>query len=107
MALKKIMVVLLLVIILLSACTPSITSGTVTAKNYEPSRVWVQLMPTKIGKVTTYTPITRFDDEDWVITIADAEGNEASIYVSEAVYNGVEIGSFFQIEDENTVNNDQ
>lgn len=97
---KKIIVVLFLAIMILSACVPSVTSGTVIEKKHEPERSWIQMMPMKVGKITSYIPITHHDDEDWILIISDSEGNKGYINVDKSTFESVEIGSFFELVEE-------
>lgn len=69
-------------------------SGTVLSKWYEEPRTWVQMVPISTGKTTIMVPITHYDDEDWCIEIEN-DGKRRVLYVSESVYETVQLGAHF------------
>ena len=101
---KKICIAILLVFILfLSACSPKITSGNVYDKEYRKAFVTVSVCPvvTYNGKTSTTTmvPYTVYYPERWVVFIKSLEDGEwitEDFYVSEAVYNSINIGDMFE-----------
>ena len=101
---KKICIALLLVsVLLLSACSPKITSGEVYEKEYREAFTTVSFYPLIIsnGKTTTtiMVPYTVYYPERWVIFIKSFEDGKwltEDFYVSEAVYNSINIGDMFE-----------
>lgn len=94
-------------LVLLTSCDYGIKEGEVVKKWYEPPHTWVQMVPvtTMSGKVmiTNMIPMTHFDDEDWCIQIEkwDEESQEwrrRTLYVNPSIYNALEVGSWFAIE---------
>lgn len=104
---KKICVAILLAFVLfLSACSPKITSGEVYDKEYREAFTTVSFYPLIIsnGKTTTTTmvPYTVYYHERWVIFIKSFEDGEwitEDFYVSEAVYNSINIGDMFEYDE--------
>ena len=104
---KKISIAILLVFVLfLSACSPKITSGEVYDKEYREAFTTVSFYPLIIsnGKTTTTTmvPYTVYYPERWVIFIKSFEDGEwitEDFYVSEAVYNSINIGDMFEYDE--------
>lgn len=104
---KKICIAILLVFVLfLSACSPKITSGEVYDKEYREAFATVSIYPvvTYNGKTstTTYVPYTIYYPERWVIFIRSFEDGEwitEDFYVSEAVYNSINIGDMFEYDE--------
>lgn len=104
---KKICIAILLVfVLLLSACSPKITSGEVYDKEYREAFVTVSVYPvvTYNGKTSTTTmvPYTVYYPERWVVFIKSFEDGEwitEDFYVSEAVYNSISIGDMFEYDE--------
>lgn len=104
---KKIRIAILLAFVLfLSACSPKITSGEVYDKEYREAFTTVSFYPLIIsnGKTTTTTmvPHTVYYPERWVIFIKSFEDGEwitEDFYVSEAVYNSINIGDMFEYDE--------
>ena len=104
---KKICIALLLVLILfLSACSPKITSGEVYDKEHRDAFVTVFFYPvvTYNGKTSTtkMVPYTVYYPERWVIFIKSFEDGEwltEDFYVSETVYNSINIGDMFEYDE--------
>ena len=104
---KKVCIAILLVFVLfLSACSPKITSGEVYAKEYREAFTTVSTYPMIIssGKTTTtiMVPYTVYYPERWVIFIKSFEDEEwitEDFYVSEAVYNSINIGDMFEYDE--------
>ena len=104
---KKISIAILLDFVLfLSACSPKITSGEVYDKEYREAFTTVSFYPLIIsnGKTTTTTmvPYTVYYPERWVIFIKSFEDGEwitEDFYVSEAVYNSINIGDMFEYDE--------
>ena len=104
---KKISIAILLVFVLfLSACSPKITSGEVYDKEYREAFTTVSFYPLIIsnGKTTTTTmvPYTVYYPERWAIFIKSFEDGEwitEDFYVSEAVYNSINIGDMFEYDE--------
>jgi hypothetical protein len=104
---KKIIILGLLVFVLfLSACSPKITSGEVYDKEYRKAFVTVSVYPvvTYNGKTSTTTmvPYTVYYPERWVIFIKSFEDGEwitEDFYVSETVYNSINIGDMFEYDE--------
>lgn len=101
---KKICIALLLVLVLfLSACSPTITSGYVCGKEYREAHTTVSVFPLIVSNGKTMTtimvPYTAYYPERWVIFIKsfqDGEWLTEDFYVSEAVYNSINIGDMFE-----------
>lgn len=101
---KKICIAILIVcVLLLSACSPKIKSGEVYDKEYKEAFVTVSMYPVVIynGKTSTTTmvPYTFYYPERWVIFIKSFEDGEwltEDFYVSESVYNSISIGDTFE-----------
>ena len=104
---KKIRIAILLAFVLfLSACSLKITSGEVYDKEHRDAFTTVSLYPLIIsnGKTTTTTmvPYTVYYPERWVIFIKSFEDGEwitEDFYVSEAVYNSINIGDMFEYDE--------
>ena len=104
---KKICIAILLAFVLfLSACSPKITSGEVYDKEHRDAFVTVSFYPVVIynGKTSTTTmvPYTVYYPERWVIFIKSFENGEwitEDFYVSEAVYNSINIGDMFEYDE--------
>ena len=104
---KKISIAILLVFVLfLSACSPKITSGEVYDKEYREAFTTVSFYPLIIsnGKTTTTTmvPYTVYYPERLAIFIKSFEDGEwitEDFYVSEAVYNSINIGDMFECDE--------
>ena len=104
---KKICIAILLVFVLfLSACSPKITSGEVYDKEYREDFVTVSFYPvvTYNGKTltTTIVPYTVYYPERWVIFIKSFEDGEwitEDFYVSETMYNSINIGDMFEYDE--------
>mgnify|MGYP003292093251 FL=1 len=95
--------VLVALVLLLSACSPKITSGEVYDKEHRDAFVTVSVYPvvTYNGKTctTTMVPYTVYYPERWVIFIKSFEDGEwltEDFYVSESVYNSINIGDMFE-----------
>jgi hypothetical protein len=104
---KKICIAILIVCVLfLSACSPKITSGEVYDKEHRDAFVTVSVYPvvTYNGKTSTTTmvPYTVYYPERWVIFIKSFEDGEwitEDFYVSETVYNSINIGDMFEYDE--------
>lgn len=104
---KKICVAILLVFALsLSACSPKITSGEVYDKEYREAFVTVSVYPvvTYNGKTSTtiMVPYTVYYPERWVVFIKSFEDGEwitEDFYVSETVYNSINLGDMFEYDE--------
>jgi len=95
-------------ILALIACAPQISEGDVYGKEFKPEHTQFMMMPITInnGKTTTTVmmPYTLHYPDRWVIYIKayDEEKQEwvyEEFYVSEEVYNSVNIGSYFVFDD--------
>ena len=103
---KWFILVLVVLVLLLSACSPKITSGEVYDKEYRKAFTTVSFYPLIIsnGKTTTTTmvPYTIYYPERWVIFIKSFEDGEwltEDFYVSETVYNSLSIGDMFEYDE--------
>ncbi|QIA28629.1 hypothetical protein [Phage f2b1] len=95
--------------LLLGACSPDITEGTVYNKRYHPEEFYVMMMPivTSDGKTTTTTmiPMYIYNPETWEIDIKKYSKKEKKYltedyYVDRAVYDSVNVGTYFKFEEE-------
>lgn len=96
------LVCLIFVFLLLCGCSPTITEGEVYAKEYREAFTTVNCYPVVIsnGKTTTtmIIPYTVYYPERWVIFIKSFEDGEwltEDYFVSESIYNSVNIGDIF------------
>ena len=103
---KWFILVLAALVLLLSACSPKITSGEVYDKEHRDAFVTVSFYPlvTYNGKTSTTTmvPYTVYYPERWVIFIKSFEDGEwltEDFYVSETVYNSINIGDMFEYDE--------
>ena len=103
---KSYFIFVLILIFLLSACSPKITSGEVYDKEHRDAFVTVSMYPvvTYNGKTSTTTmvPYTVYYPERWVIFIKSFEDGEwltEDFYVSETVYNSINIGDMFEYDE--------
>lgn len=105
---KKIVVLLVLLLFILTGCGQKITEGEVVAKKYSPAHSSVVLIPiVHTNGKTSYATIVPFIyhySDKWEITIEayDAEKEEtvsATYRVTESVYDAVEIGAEFVYEE--------
>lgn len=103
---KWFILVLVALILLLSACSTKITSGEVYDKEHRDAFTTVSFYPLIIsnGKTTTTTmvPYTVYYPERWVIFIKSFEDGEwltEDFYVSESVYNSINIGDMFEYDE--------
>lgn len=103
---KRAVFVVLAVVLLLSisACSSKITSGEVVEKNFTPAHREVRLIPIVISngktRITSVIPYTYHYSDRWEITIAAWDEKEkkmqtATYRVTEEVYEAVEIGAEF------------
>lgn len=99
----SLILVLCLVIICLAGCSPKITSGEVYDKEHRNAFTTVSVYPLIIsnGKTTTtiMVPYTVYYPERWVVFIKSFEDGEwitEDFYVSETVYNSINIGDMFE-----------
>jgi hypothetical protein len=90
---KKLLIVLVL---LLVACKPRITSGKVIDKQYSPEHSETELMYNPALKL--YLPQTNYYDEEFIITIqgkdTDGHYDTRSFYVNERQYRRVKVGQY-------------
>lgn len=103
---KTCIAILLVFVLLLSACSPKITSGEVCDKEYREAFVTVSFYPvvTYNGKTSTtmMVPYTVRYPERWVVFIKSFEDGKCiteDFYVSEAVYNSISIGDMFEYDE--------
>lgn len=60
---------IILVILLLSACVPSRFSGKVMEKKFIPEHTYTTLLPVLIGKTTMLMPITHLAPDEYAIRV--------------------------------------
>ena len=104
---KKLSIILLLVSALfLSGCSPKITSGKVYDKEHKDAFVTVAVYPvvTSNRKTTTtmMIPHTVYFPERWIVYVESFENGEKiteDFYVSESVYNSINIGDMFEYDE--------
>lgn len=96
------LVCLTFIFLLVCGCSPTITEGEVYAKEYRKAFTTVNYYPVVIsnGKTTTtmIIPYTVYYPERWVIFIKSFEDGEwltEDYFVSESIYNSVNIGDIF------------
>jgi len=85
---KKLLVLILLV---LTACSPPVRQGTVIDKLYEPRRFW--FMTIMVNNQPHLIP--QQDDEDWLLVLTDGE-KRWDIEVTQETFNSVSIGDYFE-----------
>lgn len=95
---KRKLVALAALALLLTGCSSSISSGTITAKVHEPGHYYSSQVCNLIGKVMVCTPITSYDDEDWRFDIVDGE-KTGYIYVTKESFDKFEVGDYVQGEE--------
>jgi len=95
--------------LLLGACSPSITEGTVYKKEFHPEEYYVMMMPivTSDGKNTTTTmiPMFMYYPATWEIDIKKYSKKEKKYltedyFVDKQVYDSVKTGTYFKFEDD-------
>lgn len=96
------LVCLIFVFLLMCGCSTTITEGEVYAKEYREAFTTVNCYPVVIynGKTTTtmIIPYTVYYPERWVIFIKSFEDGEwltEDYFVSESIYNSINIGDIF------------
>lgn len=103
---KRAVLIVLAVVLLLSltACSSKITSGEVVKKSFTPAHSELRMIPIVISNGKTFTtiviPYTYHYSDCWEITIAAWDEEEkkmqtATYRVTEKVYEAVEIGAEF------------
>lgn len=101
---KRIIAIMLVIISLfaLCACSNEIEQGVVFKKEYKPAFTTVMIIPMVVstGKGTTTIPVpyTYYYPERWVIYIQDEVNGELvteDFYVSQEFYNQVNIGDIY------------
>lgn len=103
---KRAVLIVLAVVLLLSisACSSKITSGEVVKKSFTPAHNEVRMIPIVVSNGKTFTtcviPYTYHYSDCWEITIAAWDEKEkkmqtATYRVNEGVYESVEIGDEF------------
>jgi len=97
----KIVLVMLLVVVLLSACGPMITSGTVKDKSFEPEHNTIVMMPVTSGKITTLRPMLIHRSDSWYLVLVDEDGDEETISVDQNSFDSVNVGDYYQIPENN------
>lgn len=100
-------VIAFLAFLAVAACSePKLTEGRVVAKEYEPERTWVAMVPFVISTGnsfrTMYFPMTYRDDEDFIVVIegTSAEGNvvRERLYVEDEVHwNAIQLGEWVSV----------
>jgi len=96
----------------LVGCGPRITAGEVYEKIHEPACTYVLLVPFRVGKGIMAVPFLMYDDEDWIIRIRQWDPDKqryrcATYYVSEELYNSVEIGDRINLRGQQYATTDQ
>ena len=79
----------------LTGCS-SISSGTITDKQYEKARTYTTLQ--YCGKAC-FIPIVHHDDPDWRFDISDGD-DEGYVYVSNKTYDEYEVGDYYENSDD-------
>ena len=86
---------------------PPLLEGIITRKEHEPERKWIQLIPFGAGvarpMLTTYFPLFKFDDEDWVFHLEQCvkvdnrtKCRKGKLYVSHDTWEKVSLNSFYK-----------
>lgn len=88
-------------VLLLVAMGCAEARGTVVDKKHEDASFHVMFLPMTTcsgGKspicTTMIIPYNVYDDEDWILRLKDEEGVTRSAYVSQEMFNSVQMGEF-------------
>lgn len=97
---RKALIIVMILSLFLVSCG-KITEGEIYDKEFIPEKSWVMIMPIvhTDGKhtYTTMVPIYYHHPDEYVIKIQSLDGeNQATYYVTEAVYDACEIGMLFE-----------
>ncbi|MCP2265552.1 hypothetical protein ACFQHV_01085 [Promicromonospora thailandica] len=90
------------VVLALAACAgPATDHGTVLEKKSSPGFYSVTQSCTSAGRTTTCVPITTWIPPDWDVKVRDEEGTEAWLDVSNAQFDALAIGDYYDTREPN------
>ena len=99
-----ILFIVLFLVLTLTSCEDSITSGEVVTKTFKPAHTQLLMLPMSVynGKSisTVLVPYTYYYSDSWEVTIQQHDKTQnkmlqATYRVAEEVYNDIEIGAEF------------
>lgn len=104
----KSIALLLILLVIITGCTPKITSGEVIGKEFEPAHIEVRMIPiVRTNGKTSYTtmmPYTYYYPDTYKVIISGTDQNgqqQTEIFrVTKEVYDSVTIGAEFVYTDE-------
>ena len=90
--------IILLLLLVLTACGHSIHEGKIIDKYYQPARNYTYTTTMMVNKMTIIQTHTGYDDEDWIVLVQDVIDGDTiteEFYLSELQFNCMNIGDHF------------
>ncbi len=95
----KIISILIILVMIISGCQASVTTGTVADMTYIPAHTMIIMQTVNTGSFSTTVPITTSYPDIWYVVIEGYDENneyhQTTYSVSEEEYNSINIGDTY------------